>query len=143
MKRKKNKLPKSVNAGGLYCIVANLLGGPYDGCVSLSSHGSVWHEGEHYCHVEFNGDEPNVFRHSISYLNANTKGGREQVASDRLKVESWMNESHKARLNGLPPVPMAVLMPMPCTTIGVHYHMIRSGAELPDAIQPPTGGGEG
>lgn len=130
MKRKKKKGPQTMMAGGLKCTVAKLVGGPYDGCESLASHGVVWFEGEHYSHVEYNGDEADVFRHSRTYLEANTPGGAEQIAAERAKVEAWMEDSRKAMMAGQPPVPMATLIPMPSARIGVHWQMVRTGADL-------------
>jgi hypothetical protein len=129
MKRKKQKSPQFVKAGGLNCIVAKLLGGPYDGSETLSSRGSAWHEGEHYCHVEGNGDQKDVFRHSKSFLLANTPDGEKQIYAERKRVEVWMEESRKAMMAGQIPLPMAVLIPMPPSRIGVHWQMIRAGAE--------------
>jgi hypothetical protein len=129
MKRKKNKSPKYIKAGGLNCVVAKLLGGPYDGCETLSSHGSAIFEGEHYSHVEHNGDAPDVFRHSKTYLAANTPGGAEQIAAERKKVEEWMRATRESMMQGGIPVPMATLIPTPPNRIGVHWGMIRAGAE--------------
>lgn len=130
MKRKKNKQPRTVQAGGLNCMVVKLLGGPYDGCETLSSHGSAWHEGEYYCKVEFTDDPPDVLRHAKTWLSANTPEGEKQIVSERAKVEAWMAASHKEALAGRMPIPIAVLIPMGADRIGVHYSMIRSGAEL-------------
>lgn len=129
MKRKKQKSPRYMKAGGLNCVVAQLLGGPYDGCETLSSHGSAIFEGEHYSHVEFNGDEPDVFRHSKTYLAATTPGGEEQIAMERKRVEEWMAASATSISRGELPRPMADLIPIPPTRIGVHWAMIRAGAE--------------
>ena len=116
-------------AGGLKCTVSKLLGGPYDGCETLCSHGNAWHEGEFYCHVEMSGDEPDVLRHEKTWLAANTPGGDEQIAAERKKVEAWMQASHDSVMKGGLPVPMATLIPMSPIRIGVHYSMVRCGAE--------------
>lgn len=130
MKRKKKKEPRTVQAGGLNCMVVKLLGGPYDGCETLSSHGSAWHEGEYYCKVEFTNDPPDVLRHARTWLTANTPDGEKQIVEERSKVASWMEASQKAMMAQRMPIPMAVLMPIGADRIGVHYSMLRSGAEL-------------
>lgn len=129
MKRKKNKTrkPNYIQAGGLTCVVAKLVGGPYDGCESLSSHGVVIFEGEHYCHVEGTGDAEDVFRHSQSFLEANTKGGADQIAAERKKVEDWMKATAISIQTGGVPIPMATLIPIPPARIGVHWAMLRAG----------------
>ena len=137
-KRKRNRKNKPGNPkgpvyhqmAGLNCIEAKLLGGVYDGCTSIASHGALIFEGEHYCHVEYNGDEEDVFRHSRTFLEANTPGGIEQMRAERAKVEAWNAASIKEVLAGRPPVPSATLIPMPMTRIGVHWQMVRLGVDL-------------
>jgi len=105
--------------------VVKLLGGPWDGCETISTHGTAFFEDEFYCHVP--GDEADILRHAETYLSANTPGGHEQISIEREKVKIWMDETFASLGSGKGSIPASSLMPIPPDRVHVHFNMLRCG----------------
>ncbi len=127
-----------------------LFGGPLDGqTVKTGTMTALRLDGHLYCHIEFNEDSPDVFRHPATWLletaQERVKGDLQEKAEDpglfkhavttmlqreRAKIEEWCKLSDEAMLAQKPPLPMAYCMPIPPNRIGAHWVCVKHGEPL-------------